>query len=184
MNNHTVKTNQSVVKPLRKCVLRCDSHMRLIVGGTYGYTRGAGKQFHGGIDLYAEPGTEVFSIFKGSVEWADNLGKTKWGKAILTKVQFPEWTCWTLYAHLSEIYVKNHTPLESGGILIGATGITGNSDSAYPHLHFEAWKSTKAGELGTKEKYRFDPLHILGPLPFQSFASEVIERHERRNNTA
>ena len=43
----------AMVRPLRQCVLRCDPYLRLVIGGTYGYTRGGGSQFHGGVDLYA-----------------------------------------------------------------------------------------------------------------------------------
>jgi murein DD-endopeptidase MepM/ murein hydrolase activator NlpD len=176
-------TVQSMVRPLRQCVLRCDPYLRLITGGTYGYTRGAGKQFLGGVDLYAKEGIECFAIYKGAVEWVVDFGDTGWGQAILTRVDFPKWTCWALYAHLSDTFVKAGSPLNPG-TLIGLTGTTGNGDSSYPHLHFEIWRSIKAGARGTKEKYRLNPLHVLGPLPFQPFALEVIERNERKNRTA
>jgi murein DD-endopeptidase MepM/ murein hydrolase activator NlpD len=169
--------------PLRKCVLRCDPFMRLITGGTYGYTRGAGKQFHGGVDLYADEGTECFSLYKGKVEWVADFGDKGWGLALLCRVNFPKWTCWVLYGHLSEVFVKKGAPLEPG-TLVGLTGISGNGDSDYPHLHLEVWRSLEAGKKGTKDKHRLNPLHVLGPLPFQPFALEVIEKNLRRRHTA
>jgi murein DD-endopeptidase MepM/ murein hydrolase activator NlpD len=171
--------NLSLTMPLDKCVLRCDRYMRLVIGGTYGYTRGSGKQFHGGIDLYAIEGTDCYSIFTGSVEWVHDFGSSGWGKTVLTRVKFPALTCWALYAHLSTIFVKPGSRL-SPRTVIGRTGITGNSDSRYPHLHFEIWKSIEAGKQGTKEKFRLDPLDILGPLPFQPFATDVIERDQQK----
>jgi murein DD-endopeptidase MepM/ murein hydrolase activator NlpD len=169
--------------PLRNCVLRCDPYLRLVIGGTYGYTRGAGKRFHGGVDLYAKENTECFAIYNGCVEWVEDFGKKGWGLTILTRVTFPEWTCWALYAHLTDTYVKKGSRLEPG-TLIGRTGVSGNGDSDYPHLHFEIWSSTKAGLKGTREKYRLNPLYVLGPLPFQPFALDVIERNQHINRTA
>jgi murein DD-endopeptidase MepM/ murein hydrolase activator NlpD len=180
---HTQKkpSSDAIVKPLRKCVLRCDPFLRQLSGGTYGYTRtdaNGKKKFHGGVDLYAEPGTETFAIYKGKVEWTLDFKNKGWGKCILAKVELPTRTCWTLYAHLSEIYVKKGTPLEAG-TLIGLTGISGNGDSNYPHLHFEAWLSTSAGKKGSAEEYRFDPLEMLGFLPYQPYALEVLDRHRQ-----
>lgn len=175
-------TTLNLVNPLRKCVLRCDPYMHLVVGGTYGYTRSAGAQFHGGIDLYAEQGTECYAIYKGQVEWISDFKSKGWGLAVLCKVDHPEWNCWALYAHLSNVFLKKGARLEPR-TLIGLTGISGNGDSKYPHLHFEIWKSMQAGTHGTKEKFRTDPLDVLGPLPFVPFASEVIERNQQIRRT-
>lgn len=180
MEARTIPSSDLVVKPLTKCVLRCDPYLRRISGGLYGYTRSDknGKKFHGGVDLYAEPGTETYALGQGTVEWIEVKRKWAWGKCVLTKLNLPHMECWALYAHLSEVYVKAGSPLE-GRTLIGLTGISGNGDSDYPHLHLETWLSTRAGEKDTKEKYRFNPLDLLGFLPYQPFALEVLERHSR-----
>ena len=167
--------DQRIVKPLDKCVLRCDKYLNLIIGGTYGYVRNNGKKFHGGIDLYAEEGTKCYAIGKGRVVWT-NPALGDYGKAVLIKLEGTEWKVWALYAHLSDVYVKANSPLEPY-TPIGLTGTTGNGDSRYPHLHFEIWSSLKAGSKGTREKYRIDPLIVLGPLPFSPFAEEVIENY-------
>ena len=172
----------AMVRPLRQCVLRCDPYLRLVIGGTYGYTRGGGTQFHGGVDLYAEQGTPCYAIYRGAVVWAADFGSSGWGKTVLTRVDFPNWTCWALYAHLSKVFIKAG-PID-GGTQIGLTGITGNGDSRYPHLHFEVWRSLEAKAGDTREKYRIDPLYVLGSLPFQRFADEVIARNERVKGTA
>jgi hypothetical protein len=50
----------------------------------------------------------------------------------------------------------------------------------YPRVHFEIWRSLKAGEAGTKEKHRIDPLDVPGPIRFQPFAGEIIEWYTSR----
>lgn len=141
------------------------------------------RKFHGGVDLYAEPQTECYAIYNGKVEWVSDFKKMGWGKSILTQVNFKDWTCWALYAHLSDTFVKKGTPLNPG-TLIGRTGITGNGDSRYPHLHFEIWKNVKAGHAKTYDKHRLDPLYVLGALPFQPFSETVIKQNELFNRTA
>ncbi len=168
---------QGVVKPLEKCVLRCDRHLQLLVGGTYGYTRleKTGRKFHGGIDLFAEPGTKARALYGGTVKWVGDHGHQGWGKWILLTCPFKEGLRWALYAHLSQIYVKPGLRV-SAGALLGLTGTTGNGDSRYPHLHLEIWHSLEARHKGTREKYRLDPLLVLGPIPFQPFAEEIIDQ--------
>lgn len=177
METSHIDSSDVVVRPLTKCVLRCDPYLRRLSGGLYGYTRSDrnGKKFHGGVDLYAEPGTETYALGPGKVEWIEVKRKWDWGKCVLIRLDLPHRTCWALYAHLSEVYVKAGSPLEARS-LIGLTGISGNGDSDYPHLHLETWLSTKAGKGGTKEQYRFNPLDLLGFLPYQPFALEVLER--------
>jgi murein DD-endopeptidase MepM/ murein hydrolase activator NlpD len=160
--------------PLAKPILRCDRHLQLLVGGTYGYTRAVKntKKFHGGVDLYAEPGTDCFAIYYGSVK--SILKGKDFGNFVITKIDFPEWTCWGVYAHLSKVLVSRGTKLEPGTI-IGQTGTSGNSSPHYPHLHFEIWRTLEAGKLGTREKYRIDPLVVLGAIPLQPFAGEIVD---------
>ncbi|MNP34717.1 Murein DD-endopeptidase MepM [compost metagenome] len=111
-----------------------------------------------------------------------DFGSKGWGKVILTSVEFPSWTCYALYAHLSCVYVQPGQKLSSN-VMVGLTGISGNSSVAYPHLHFEIWKSRDAGKAGTRELYRVDPLHVLGPIPFKNLASDILERKSKRQNT-
>jgi murein DD-endopeptidase MepM/ murein hydrolase activator NlpD len=180
MQKHELTTG--FVKPLDKCLIRCDTGLRTIRGGMYGWTRNGGSKFHGGIDLYAEPGTDCYAIYSGHVEWAGETN-TGWGHAVLARVEFPQWVCWTLYAHLSKINVKRGQKLTSR-CLIGKTGTSGNADSKYPHLHFEAWRSLEAGKKRTYDKFRFDPLYLLGHISYVPFAVDVIEASERRSRTA
>jgi murein DD-endopeptidase MepM/ murein hydrolase activator NlpD len=167
--------------PLAKCLLRCDRYLRLISGGTYGLTRfeadGKTRKFHGGIDLFATVGTDCYAIADGVVEWADDRSAT-WGNAVLLRVTVAQQPLWVLYAHLSKILVTIGDVAK--GAVVGRTGISGTlSDASYPHLHFEVWTSLKAGQKGTHDRYRLNPLDVLGPLPYEPFAVEVVERLQR-----
>jgi murein DD-endopeptidase MepM/ murein hydrolase activator NlpD len=169
---------ERVRMPLAKCVLRCDKYLKLIVGGTYGYTRfhdGGGRKFHGGIDLYAPVGTDCYAISSGRV-LATAYGND-FGKYVLTRVDHPA-RRFALYAHLSKILVAEGAKLEPGTIL-GKTGTSGNSSPQYPHLHFEIWTSLKAATASDRAKYRMNPLEVLGPIPFEAFAVDALENASR-----
>lgn len=168
-----------IVQPLTICEIRCDEGLATVMGGLYGMTRNGGTKFHGGVDLFAEPGTPCTAIYNGVVEWAFKT-KSDWGLAALCRVNLPEGPCWVLYAHLSKLYVKGGAKL-GPNTPIGETGLSGNADSKYPHLHFEAWSSLKAGPKSKEPwRYRFDPLLLLGHVSYQNFVHDVM----RYNRTA
>lgn len=164
-----------VIQPLYQCTLRCDKFLRSMNGGTYGYTRSGGTKFHGGIDLYADVGMECLAMGDGVIEWVSDFGTKGWGKAVLLNIKSQK--RWILYAHLSKALVIKGTPIVAGQI-IGETGISGNGDSQYPHLHLEVWTDLRAGMKGTHETYRENPLALLGLLPYQNHALEIIERQK------
>jgi len=107
-----------------------------VVTSTYGWRilpGRADKTVHVGVDIAADPGTRVRSIFKGSVVFArmdahggglmiDILTKQRGEKFILR------------YAHLSKLKVKEGDIVNPDQI-IGLVGSTGNSTG--PHLHIE-----------------------------------------------
>jgi murein DD-endopeptidase MepM/ murein hydrolase activator NlpD len=158
--------------------------MVLIRGGLFGDTRfedAARKipKFHGGVDLFAEPGTDCYAIYDGTIQWARDEDKGDWGKAVLLKYELPGQPArWALYAHLTEVHVSLKEKGVAQGRIIGTTGTTGNASKLYPHLHFEVWKSLKAWEGG--KRYRIDPLEILGSLPYQPMATDVVEALQTR----
>jgi murein DD-endopeptidase MepM/ murein hydrolase activator NlpD len=164
--------------PLDKCVLRCDKYLKLIVGGTYGFTRfDKGKaKFHGGVDLCAPIGTDCYAIYRGHVV-ATAKGKD-FGNYVLARFDLPEGKRYAIYAHLSKILVAEGAKLDAGTV-IGKTGATGNSSPDYPHLHFEIWTSIKAADASDRAKYRVNPLEVLGPLPFEPFAVDVLDGARR-----
>ncbi|WP_225913980.1 M23 family metallopeptidase [Leptolyngbya ohadii] len=94
-------------------------------------------RLHSGTDLGAPMGTPVLAAFSGKVEAADEMGG--YGLAII--LQHAEDTQ-TLYAHLSEMFVKPGEEVQQGQV-IGLVGSTGMSTG--PHLHFEYLKKTPDG---------------------------------------
>lgn len=98
--------------------------------------------YHTGIDLAAPKGTAIKASMEGIVTLVSNEGD--YGKHI--KIRCNNVT--TLYAHCSEIFVKEGQ-IVAQGQEIGAVGSTGNSTG--PHLHFE---------IRVDDRF-VDPLQIL-----------------------
>ena len=129
------------------------------ISSGYGYRKDpfTGKKgFHAGIDYLIPVGTEVKSSLNGKVLKTEFLD-TGYGLNILIDHLNGYYT---LYGHLSEIFVKPNQTVKQGQI-IGMSGDSGRSTGA--HLHF-----------AVKENNRFiDPVKVLEypkPLP----ASVVI----------
>ncbi|WAL58602.1 M23 family metallopeptidase [Thermocoleostomius sinensis] len=95
-------------------------------------------RFHSGTDLGAPQGTPVLAAFSGKVEIADFVG----GYGLTVVLQHNKGTEQTLYAHLSELFVKPGEEVKQGEV-IGRVGSTGLSTG--PHLHFEFRKQTPEG---------------------------------------
>jgi murein DD-endopeptidase MepM/ murein hydrolase activator NlpD len=89
-------------------------------------------RFHAGTDLAAPQGTPVVAAATGQVVTADFVG----GYGLTVILQHEKGTQESLYAHLSEIFVRSGDEVEQGTV-IGRVGSTGNSTG--PHLHFE-WR--------------------------------------------
>jgi murein DD-endopeptidase MepM/ murein hydrolase activator NlpD len=104
------------------------------------------QRLHTGTDLGAPMGTPVLAALAGRVLMADVFGG--YGNAIA--LEHGQGSQQTLYAHLSQIFVKPGELIQQGTV-IGAVGSTGNSTG--PHLHFEfrqltdqGWVAVDAGE--------------------------------------
>lgn len=87
-------------------------------------------RFHAGIDLGAPMGAPVVAAFSGQVVTAEFLQ----GYGLTVVLMHNNGTQETLYAHLSEIFVKPGDTVAQGDV-VGRVGSTGNSTG--PHLHFE-----------------------------------------------
>ena len=96
------------------------------------------QRFHSGTDLAAPLGTPVLAAYAGRVAIADFLG----GYGLAVALEHNKATQQTLYAHLSEIFVKPGEWVKQGEA-IGRVGSTGNSTG--PHLHFEFRQLTPDG---------------------------------------
>lgn len=108
------------------------------------------QRFHAGTDLAAPLGTPVLAAYAGRVAIADFLG----GYGLAVALEHGKGNHQTLYAHLSEIFVKPGE-IVSQGAVIGRVGSTGNSTG--PHLHFEFRQLTPEGwvalDAGTQLEY-------------------------------
>jgi len=100
--------------------------------GDFGAKRNGGRR-HQGVDLLAEVGTPVAAVRSGRVR----IGNVPRGMGKFVIVTHRDGTK-SLYGHLSEIYVSDHSRVRQGQ-WIGAVGKTGNASSkaVSPHLHFE-----------------------------------------------
>ncbi len=102
------------------------------ISSNYGYRADpfdGGRAFHRGIDFLAPPGTPVYAVGDGVVEFigpAPGFGKlveVRHGPRLVSR-----------YAHLQGIEVTSGMPLKAGQ-RIARVGSTGRSTG--PHLHFE-----------------------------------------------
>lgn len=107
----------------------CDTPCALPISAPV--VRGLHGELHRGVDLPAPEGTPVFATARGVVEETgrdDRLGlfvRIKHGKGYKT-----------LYAHLSEVAVKEGDSVKTGQI-VGFVGSSGLSTG--PHLHYEVY---------------------------------------------
>jgi murein DD-endopeptidase MepM/ murein hydrolase activator NlpD len=95
-------------------------------------------RFHSGTDIAAPQGTPVLAAYGGQVALADFLG----GYGLTVTLAHNQGQQETLYAHLSEIFVRPGEVVKQGDV-IGRVGSTGNSTG--PHLHFELRENTNQG---------------------------------------
>ncbi|MBD2325600.1 M23 family metallopeptidase [Alkalinema sp. FACHB-956] len=96
------------------------------------------QRMHTGTDIGAPMGTPVLAALTGRVLLADLLG----GYGLTVALEHNNGTQQTLYAHLSELFVKPGEVIQKGTV-IGLVGSTGNSTG--PHLHFELRQQTEDG---------------------------------------
>jgi len=96
---------------------------------------GGGYEFHSGIDIYAPHGSKVRATADGVVVLAGWYGD--YGKTVI--IRHPSGYL-TLYAHLSQIDVKEGQRVKAGDV-VGRVGSTGRSTG--PHLHYEVIKNNR-----------------------------------------
>lgn len=105
------------------------------------------QRIHTGTDIGAPMGTPVLAAMSGRILLADFLG----GYGMTVAIEHGQGSQQTLYAHLSELFVKPGELVQQGAV-IGRVGSTGNSTG--PHLHFElrqqlpdgSWVAQDAGK--------------------------------------
>ena len=118
--------------------------------GRYGYTRGGGKIWHGGLDIVGLDSTRIrMPYYKnkritGKVVRArrvtDHQNKTwEWGWYVCVKLdalQTPDDVNFLYFCHCAQLLVKPGDRVASGDEL-AVMGATGNAAGGYAHCHFE-----------------------------------------------
>ncbi|MCI0697957.1 M23 family metallopeptidase [candidate division KSB1 bacterium] len=95
---------------------------------------------HDGVDVSAEPGTEVYATAAGRVEKAENSYRPGQGFGKMVVIDHGNGLR-TLYGHLSKVLVKVGQVVDRWDV-IGLVGETGRATG--PHLHYEVWVDGKA----------------------------------------
>ena len=126
--------------------------------GCYGYTRGGGATWHGGLDLVGlddqfirMPPYMGKKAIQGTVTRArivtDHNDKTwEWGWYICVQLdagQTPDEVNFLYFCHCKELLVKVGQKVKTGDIL-GIMGQTGNAAGGYDHCHLEV-RATATG---------------------------------------
>jgi murein DD-endopeptidase MepM/ murein hydrolase activator NlpD len=123
------------------------------------------RRFHTGTDLGAPMGTPVLAAYTGNVAISDVLGgygltvvldheisqKLSKNESAASPLDRPPQQ--TLYAHLSESFVKPGEKVKQGTV-IGRVGSTGNSTG--PHLHFETRYLTPDGWVASDPGFELE----------------------------
>jgi hypothetical protein len=107
--------------------------------GQRGMPYGDGR--HPGIDYDIPIGTSIVAVSDGIIDFIGEPYKDKYyggGFAVCLKHADD---FFSLYAHLSKVYVTNGQHIKRGERL----GLSGQSNTRYPHLHFGLIKNTKKG---------------------------------------
>ena len=116
----------------------------------YGYTRGGGKTWHGGIDVCgldddkirmpSYNGKSISGTVVQSRIVTDKSNKTwEWGYYICVKLdanQTPDAVNYLYFGHCSKLLVDKGTKVKSGDVL-AIVGQTGNAAGTWTHCHFE-----------------------------------------------
>jgi len=155
--------------------------------GLFGNTRDGSA--HQGLDLFVEPGSNVYSCIKGEVY--ESKIHTGYGKTVTIKVidkeaffnhrreykrmysnegeiiQGPHFDktqdIYLFYAHLRKVNVTKGQKVEAGEV-IGTSGVSGvTTGTCAPHLHFEIFTTVYAVGMGLN--YRCNPgfyVHFKG----------------------
>jgi murein DD-endopeptidase MepM/ murein hydrolase activator NlpD len=162
--------------PLEEMKVRWDgrevsgSGMKTFDSPRFGMVRDGGARPHAGVDLDAPVGTPIFAVADGVINLAryndPMLGSDislmfRPTASMLTYLASvgsaaSEGVLFAHYAHLSAVFVETGQRVVRG-TMIGRTGISGNADQKYPHLHFEIRKTRFPGVGAAGLPNRIDP---------------------------
>lgn len=101
---------------------------------------GGSDDYHKGVDLVGKGSKHIYPINNGTVAWVKSQN-SGYGNHLLID---HGGGVWSLYAHLSNVYVKSGQVVNKNTIL-GVEGSTGNSTGS--HLHLEVRKSASGSQI-------------------------------------
>ncbi len=133
-------------------------------GPSYAYSQG----FHGGLDLMAEPGTEVIAGIHGEVAWVSD--RTAYKPRYIVIQIAPD--TYMIIGHLSADNLSN---LKAGDIVTPDT-VVGEVESAEDHAHIEFW--TGQGSTASTNRYIETPYQYLSPEVKQQFLALMQDMNE------
>jgi hypothetical protein len=135
---------------------------------------------HAGVDVAAPLGTPVVAALGGRVVGSGEAG----GYGLVVEVEHENPRRRTLYAHLSELYVKAGDRVRQGEV-IGRVGSTGLSTG--PHLHFELRLPSDGGWVAVDPGGFIPGADLLNPLGSDVIAQmmgQLLQRLERPETVA
>lgn len=157
----------------------------------FGYTRGGGKTWHGGIDLEALDDETIYmptykgKSISGTVTRArivtDKSNATwEWGYYVCVQLdtnQTPDAVNYLYFCHCASLLVKAGQKVKSGDVLavMGNTGNAALADPPYKHCHFEV-RATATGKGLDPTAYAGCPNEVgtYGDQPAQTSGEEVL----------
>jgi muramidase (phage lysozyme) len=159
------------------------------VNGAYGDVRDSYTKYHSGLDLFAIPGTVVYSCLKGTI--AESRVSSTAGQIIRIKIENVkdlldqmntvnyslEFTkgeimgidiketddVYLIYMHLSERYFSENDigQIVESGTKIGLTGVSGSIASGIPNPHLHLEIATIKDAYGTGKTKRTNPARFI-----------------------
>ncbi|MCL1858483.1 MAG: peptidoglycan DD-metalloendopeptidase family protein [Oscillospiraceae bacterium] len=101
------------------------------------------EEYHSGTDFAVPLGSNVYSVYSGTVDTVADMGDEKYGKYVIIKSIINNKDRYMYYAHLDEfsVSIKEGDKIYAGYI-IGKSGNSGNSEG--PHLHYEVRNEYKS----------------------------------------
>ena len=128
---------------------------------------------HQGWDILSTPGSPVFAVTNGTINYVRDEGNQNYGKQVCLSFELKGTTYYAFYGHLLTIEVVPGMFVAEGEKL-GTSGQTGNAHGqalSEAHLHFEVRTTPNPGK-GTNG--RVSPSLILGMEPIRVIVKDAF----------
>lgn len=117
-------------------LISCATHGPFYIGNPYGTPVPYGEGRHPGIDFDLRIGTPIIAASDGVITYIEEPDSNKsYGGGIFVGIIHGEHFA-TIYGHLTKVFVEKGQSIRRGELI----GLSGASNSGYPHLHFGVCK--------------------------------------------